>query len=356
MEYEEVPSHTTEYCLKVGNGFVKLCEENQCLADITSYYSKSCNYITPAKYVEAFLVAYDKGPKGRDQDICNWMLNPEQMRRISIDFTYYSMMEQYLVLNRQDVFLWNAVWHFNRKTFRELYSETSIFELCCLFGEKDLAEWFMKHYTINISSYLLSNCISRCSQKALEMAMWLDSLSPVNETTIYEVFRCACHNPDIAAWVYDKYCNLIHAKLTQYEINTIFGEALMNSLDMAKWLHMMFPDVRLYTYSFAIICGKGEVSTVEWVLQTFPDIDVTDDNCYAFVSACDHKQFKIVDILLEKNCAAIIANKYAQRYLKHAILATVGAEINSICYKHDISYTIVENEDQYGIYKTVEFR
>lgn len=337
MEYEEVPSHTDAYYLKAGNMFVKMCKENQSLAHITNYYLKSCNYITPAKYIEAFLVAYDKD----FQDICNWMLNPEQMRRISIDFTYYSMMDQYLALNRQDAFLWNAQWHLKRNTLRELYSETSIFELCCLFGEKELAEWFMKHYTINISSYLLSNCISRCSQKALEMAVWLDSLSPVNETTIYEVFRCACINPDIAAWVYDKYCTLIRAKLTQRDINAIFGDTLIHSLDMAKWLRGLFPEIKMDTYPFAIICGKGEVSTVEWILQTFPDIDVTDENCHALISACGHKQFKIVDILLEKNCAAIIANKYAQRCLAELLANNVGLAGNGFDslqrYKIDIN-------------------
>ncbi len=116
-------------------------------------------------YEDDFITAFDNNS---DEQL-NALLNPKNMT-----ITYYSLLYHWLSIQRLDIFMWNAQWHLKRKTPFELYNERDVFELCCAFGHKDLADWFYKNYTIYISGYVPVNARTL---GFIELAEWLEKLT-----------------------------------------------------------------------------------------------------------------------------------------------------------------------------------
>jgi len=85
-------------------------------------------------------------------------------------------------------------------------------------------------------------------------------------------------------------------------LNSIFYDIILDGqFELAKYFYEKKPhvDIDIFEASFRAACSRGYIEIIKFLLETKPEINISEDNEKAFLLACQYNQFETVKYLLE---------------------------------------------------------
>jgi hypothetical protein len=146
------------------------------------------------------------------------------------------------------------------------------------------------------------------------------------------------------------HATMIRTHLPTHKLGFVFNNAIVfNNLDVVKWLYATFDGLTVSDELFGNACRAGLYEKVEWLLETFPNIDIYKNDCYGFVSAvcrtAEHENYiKIADIILQKCGAKLLECREVRNSLSREIMQGNESIINMM-HKYNIKYETCRIED-----------
>ncbi len=184
------------------------------------------------------------------------------------------------------------------------YNHIDYFKLAITNGHYKLAKWL---YSVNPDVKITDQdeeifCIC-CEKGYLDIIEWLLKVKPdidihINDSYPF-IIACEKGHIDIIQYLYKFNRNFNLGKTFSYG----FVLACANGyIEIAQWLYLTKPNLieeggdecinGFYEY---ICCEEGNIQVAKWLFNILPPFDITNNNDYIFVKACENKHVDIAE-------------------------------------------------------------
>jgi ankyrin repeat protein len=221
----------------------------------------------------------------------------------------------------------------NEQRLRGIHYLNCVFQTSCRNGNFEMAQWLFNTVPTHISADSSETCRSICEGGNLDIMHWALKVFPTLTIKHMEshtfTIVCGDGNLDFIEWI------LSQRKMTTDEIQNALEEAcsknkrdviklLLNTeyktnvnldklfirayahyikhFELAEWLLETYPTINIDTDivdTFVNACAQGHLDVIKFILKLKPTFDISANNEEAFLAACSRGQLEVAKFLLE---------------------------------------------------------